>query len=170
VGDVALAHSLALYGAGAGLLLGAAMDPPHNEAYTLNGAIGTVVGLSAGLLLAPRVETTRRRMLWVDAGAAAGALAPWLLYPLVADEDASGDEQAIGLLSGIGLVGGAVLAWYLTRDRPDADAATGSAPRLGALLERSGGGTWMPGVPLLRPVRPRSEGRSLGFDALAGRF
>lgn len=120
VGDVSLVSSMGLYGLTGGLLLGAAMDPVETEAYSINALIGSAAGVAAGLYAAQRIDTTRERMVWIDAGAGAGALAPWLLiYPAV---EGDGGTQTVGFLSLVGMFGGGYLAWRLTRDmQPAAD-------------------------------------------------
>jgi hypothetical protein len=114
-GDVALVGSLGSYGAGLGLLIGGAMDPPQTEAYTLNAALGAALGAGGGVLLGRTAETTRRRMAWIDLGAAAGAALPWvLIYPLAAD-DGRDDEQLVSGIACATLALGAAAAWWLTR-------------------------------------------------------
>ena len=196
VGDVALASSFGLYGMTGGLLLGVAIDPPESEAYSINALIGTSVGLAVGLYAAQKLETTRRRMLWVDLGAAAGAVTPWILvYPLLGNsnsdfEDNSGGKQAVGLLSAIGLAAGGYVAWRLTRKmdgnyreisrarpltrRARTVAATSLPPPPG-LLQRHADGSWQVGALSLRPaanpaLTPARGAHSLAVDLLGGRF
>ena len=181
-GQVAFINSLAAYGAGAGLLFGVAIDPPHGEAYSLNATLGSAAGLVAGAVLAPRLRAiSRKRTLLVDAGAVVGAAAPWvLLYPLIQDGSSNNDEQVSGLLSALTLGGGAVAAWFLTRGvdpavpAPEGEEAAGSAAPP-ALAQRDVGGGWHLGLPLPRPMvnpvlAPAPAGRSMGLDVLAGRF
>jgi hypothetical protein len=179
-GEVAFVNSLSLYGASLGLLLGVTIDPPQSQAYSLQAAIGSLIGLGTGVYLAERAGVSRRRMLWVDLGAAAGAAVPWaLVYPLVSDSDSSKDEQAIGFVSSLTMVGGAVAAWLLTRglDRePEplaAEAGADRTPPPPALLQREQSGRWRVGVPVLRPVEDPAlapPARSLGLDLFSGRF
>ena len=175
-GDVAFINSLGLYGAAGGLLAGVGIQPPHNEAYSINALVGSTLGLTTGFLLRDHVEMSRRRTLWMDLGAAAGAVAPWLLiYPLVNDDGTEDDEQVIGWLSVFTLGGGALAGWYLTRDMdapPEGEEAAEPAPP--AVARRDGDGRWRLGAPLPRPMAlPRlgpAEGRSFGIDLVSGRF
>ena len=178
-GDVAFVNSLGLYGAAAGILAGVGMQPPHNEAYSINALVASTAGLTAGFFLQGRVETSRRRTLLMDAGAAAGALVPWVvLYPFISDGDTENDEQVAGWLSVFTLGGGAVAAWYLTRGMDDdeggSEAAAARHPAPPALARREADGAWRLGAPLLRPmalpaIAPAS-GTALGVDILSGRF
>jgi hypothetical protein len=138
-----------------GVLLGVAMDPTQSEAYSLNALLGTAVGLGAGIYAARRLETTRRRMFWVDMGGAAGSLAPWLLlYPLMgADSDSA--AQVTGVVSNLGLLGGALLAWRLSAGM-DKEARIGRlqiarAPVPG-LFQRTEDGEWSTGMLSVRPL------------------
>lgn len=176
--DVALTNSLALWGVGSGLLLGVAISPPEGEAYSLNAAFGSVAGLTAGLILAPRMELDFRRTLWLNAGAAAGAAVPWILvYPLLADGTTNNDEQIAGGLSAFTLLGGVIGAYFLTdtaKPPRTADQDDGTLPLSPALLSRKSDGSWHLGAPPLRPmVSPRlapAAGTAIGFDVAAGRF
>lgn len=171
-GDIALANSLGLYGAAAGLFFGAALDPPRDEAYSTNVALGSLGGLVAGVYLADRVDVSRARMLRIDLGAAVGAGAAWaLIYPL-ADEDA----QVTGALSLATMAGGAYLAWRMTRgmDARSSETAAAETAHLGppALLSRDGAGAWRVAAPLVRPIGdPALAGTpptGLGIDLAAG--
>ena len=177
VGDVSFTNSLAMYGAAGGLLLGVGISPAEGEAYSLQAVLGSTAGFVAGLWLSDRVDTTRRRMLMVDLGAAAGAAIPWaLLYPLINDSGTNNDEQAVGWISALTLGGGAVAAWFLTRDEPEA-AAPLSEPEESAgpmaVLRRTRRGKWQLAAPVLRPMHnpvlaPSTGGLSLGIDLLGG--
>jgi hypothetical protein len=183
-GDVAVTNSLAAYGAALGLGIAAGMDPPESEAYSLNALFGATAGIAAGVLLSPRLEVSRRRTLFLDIGAAAGAAASWgLLYPLMSDDTTHNDEQVAGWVSTVTLSGGVVLAWYLTRDmdeRAEPLAERSSRRRRGlpaapALARRDSEGEWKLGVPFLRPLHsaalaPPGRHSALGIDLLSGRF
>ena len=174
VGDVAVTNSLMMYGTAGGLLLGVAMDPAESEAYSLNAVFGAVAGLGVGLWASSKIETSSKRMLRVDLGAVAGAAIPWvLLYPLVSDGDSNNDEQAIGFLSTATLAGGAILAYYLTRNMDAKDAAkTASMPAMSGLINRDENGQWGVGAPALRPVTNDGGTTSVGMTVgvLGGRW
>jgi hypothetical protein len=149
-GDVALVDTFAGMGAAGGLTIGMLMQPAQNEAYSLNAVIGTGAGIAVGLIAAPQTNTTPRRMLRVAGLAAAGGAVPFLLYAGIRDSSSSADERVTGLLSSIGLAGGAWLGFYLTRhmdeglDVPDGAAAPKQdAPP--AVVGRSSDGRWQLG-------------------------
>jgi hypothetical protein len=178
-GEVAVVNSLSLYGTAGGLLLGVAMSPPRPEAYSINAVVGSTLGIGTGLWLAPRLEMSRRRTLWIDAGAATGVAASWaLFYPLIADEGTNNDEQVTGFVSTLALFGGAGLAYYLTRDMDEPsvleteDPVAARYPSPPGLIQRSASGSWSLGAPVLRPMaEPGSgEGLSMGLDLAAGRW
>jgi hypothetical protein len=179
-GDVAFTNSLGMYGLAGGLLVGVGIQPPESEAYSINAMVGSVGGITVGLLLSDAVETSRRRTLFVDLYAAAGAVAPWLLlYPLIEDGGTEDDEQAAGWLSALSLGGGAITGWLLTRHMDDRDEPESASARRGpppppALVRRDQDGSWSLGTPLLRPIQdPRLgpvAGFGLGADVLSGRF
>src|SRR5690606_5688342 len=109
------------------------------------------VGLAVGLYAAPRVEVSRKRMLWVDLGAALGAVTPWVLIsPALQDSSATGDEQTAGVLSALGLLAGGYAAWRMTAKLGAGAPATEPAPALSGLLQHGAGGGWALGVPLPR--------------------
>lgn len=177
VGDISFANSLGLYGAAAGLLLGVGISPAEGEAYSLQAVLGSTAGFATGLWLSDRVDTTRRRMLMIDLGAAAGAAVPWiLLYPIVNDSGTNNDEQALGWISTATMGGGAIVAWLLTRDsdggsETDSIEAEPAGPT--ALLRRNRRGRWRLGAPIPRPMEnlalaPPTGGLSLGVDILGG--
>jgi hypothetical protein len=131
-GDVALADTFAAVGTVGGLTLGMLMQPAQREAYSLNAAIGAAAGVITGLVVAPKTNTTPRRMIRVAGLAAAGGAWPFLI--LAADPHSSADQRVTGALSTLGLVGGLWLGFYLTRHvdegldvpdhaKPDADDA-----------------------------------------------
>jgi len=126
-GDVALVDTFGGIGTIGGLTLGMLMQPAQREAYTLNAAIGASAGVITALVVAPNSNTTPRRMLRVAGLAAAGGAWPFLI--LAADPHSSADQRVTGALSTLGLIGGAWLGFYLTRhmdeglDVPDGDKA-----------------------------------------------
>lgn len=175
-GDVSLINSMGMYGTGAGLLLGVAMQPPKGEAYSINGAVGTFAGLGAGMLMARKYDVSRGRMLRIDLGAAAGVAATWaLFYPLVADNSTNNDEQAAGVVS-IGAMGlGAYLAWRWTRGMDDKDEPLANQPVASSVVQRTADGQWLLGAPLPRPMEnpalaPTTGAFTLGVDLASGRF
>ncbi|HTE51717.1 MAG TPA: hypothetical protein VK698_12775 [Kofleriaceae bacterium] len=184
VEDMALTDSLSVIGAGAGLCIAAGMEPPESEAFSLNALFGSAAGLAAGLLLAPRVEVSLRRTVFLDLGAAAGAALVWgLIYPLTADDTTRNDEQLAGWLSTATLAGGFGAAWYFTRgmDRegPSGSLSAGRTrrgpPPPPALARRDADGVWGLGVPFVRPMHSRAlappgGGAALGIDLVSGRF
>jgi hypothetical protein len=114
-------------------------------------------------------------MLRVDLGALAGAVAPWVLvYPLMADSDSRTDEKTAGALSLVGMTGGAVIAWFLTRNMDASDDESADVePPVPALVQRDGRGRWQIGAPVLGPagdpaLSPHTGG--LGVSLLGGRF
>jgi hypothetical protein len=176
-GDIAFVNSLGLYGGAAGLLFGLTLDPPEPEAYSVNAMIASSAGLVAGFLLADRVETSRRRMLKVDVGAAIGAGAPWaLLYPLIEDENSNDDEQLVSLVSILTMGGGAYLAWRFTSDDTDEEGEPEpEAAAVPAVARRDSNGQWSFGMPLPRPMEdprlaPLTGAFNVGVDLLGGRF
>ncbi|MCA9678164.1 MAG: hypothetical protein KC464_24265, partial [Myxococcales bacterium] len=85
-GDVALIDSLAGMGVIGGLSMGALMQPSEGEGYSINAAFGAAGGVVVGLYLGNKHDVSVRRMLRVDLWAGAGAVVPWVLYGLVADD------------------------------------------------------------------------------------
>jgi hypothetical protein len=178
VGDVAVVNSFGLYGMTAALLLGVAMDPKESEGYSINALLGGALGIGAGMYAAGRIDTSRRRMLYVDLGASAGALAPWLLlYPAVSDNDDG--AQITGLVSALGLVIGGYATWRLTR-KMDRSESIGRKRIAGApvpgLIQRDPEGQWGVGMLTLRPMvtspllGPAIGSPGLGVDLVGGRF
>ena len=172
-GEVAVFNSLASYGLIGGLLLGVAMDPPRSEAYALNAFLGSSAGMVASFAFGDRLEMSRRRSLMVDLGAAAGFAAPWVLLLPITDS-----PRAVSLVSVLGLVGGAGLAFYLTEGDGASGETAAREARQPALFSRSSDGRWRLGVPL--PALGRADtslgvatgrsGFSLTADLAAGNF
>jgi len=179
-GDVSLVNSFGAYASVAGLQLGAVMQPPKSEAYSINAMIGAGAGLAIGVYAANRVEVSRARMLRVDLGVLAGAAIPWLGY-LALGDGGSGGQQAAGLIALATMSAGGYLGWRLGRgldDHPTTPAGPSPpADDFGTttgLLLRASSGRWAVGVPLPRPMQspalgPR-VGTAYGVDLLAGRF
>lgn len=175
-GDVAFANSLAGYGLLGGLMLGVTMDPSQSRAYSLNAALGSTAGLVAGILLARKVDVSRRRMAYVDLGVGLGALASWVLvFPPL--EGAENDAEIAGGFSLALMATGGYAAWWLTRKldrRPAAQAARYPAPP--AVVGLDGDGRWQLGTPILRPmVTPGVAAGgppdlALGVDLVSGWF
>jgi hypothetical protein len=162
--DVTVIDSFTAFGMVGSLSLGAVMDPAETEAYSMNAVIGTGAGLVTGLLVAKKHEISSRRMARVDLWAAAGALAPWLIFT-AADGDHDG-AQVAGVFSIAGLVGGAWLGFRVTRDWDGAPAYRDDAPP--AVVRRGSDGAWSVGAPSLRPVNDPSLGPVLGRGAAVG--
>lgn len=178
-GDVALVDTLAGIGAVGGLTLGMLMQPAQNEAYAVNAIIGAAGGVAIGLIAGPQTNTTTGRMLRVAGVAAAGGALPFLLYAGIADGGSSADERIVGLLSTIGLVGGAYLGFRLTSDFeagldvPDRAVTAADAPA--ALIGRNSDGTWAFSGIGFRPLskdlsRGHGRGTGMGLTVLGGRF
>lgn len=174
-GDVALIDTLAGIGAVGGLTLGLAMQPVQTEGYSLNAVFGIAAGVAGGMFFAPTTNTTPRRMARVAGLAAAGAAAPWLVYPLVSSGDTNNDEQAIGLVSTIGLLAGAYLGFRWTAGLDAGKdvhvggrkAEPDDAPL--ALLRRSSDGRYSAGAPSPRTSVQAPQPAYL-LDLVAGRF
>lgn len=154
VGDAAVIDVSAALGTVVGLQLGAAMQPPETEAYTLNASLGAIAGYGVGHWLARRLDVSAGRAAKVGALGAIGAGAPWLLWMAVADDASDDDEQAFAWLSMAGLAGGLYLGTRWTRD--DVGAGPDDAPP--ALVRRSSRGGWTLGGPTLTPTRGRGRG------------
>jgi hypothetical protein len=166
--DVAVIDSLAAMGVVGGLTLGAFMQPAEGEGYSLNAALGALGGVGAGLYLTGRHEVSTRRMVRIDLWAGGGALVPWILYGLAADDTTNNDEQAFGFLSTAGLVVGGLIGRKVSRKLDasparDGDAAAGDAPA--AVVRRGSDGAWTLGAPALRPHNSRALGQPLGRGA-----
>ncbi len=175
-GDAALVASMGLYGTAAGLLIGVGIDPVESEAYSINAMVGAGLGLGVGAYLASQSEVSRRRMMWVDLGAALGAATPWVvLYPLFADSNARSDEQAAGVISTLGLAAGGYLAWRLTAGMEPEQIADDSLAAVPGFVRRGADGRWGLGVGLPRPAQnpvlgPHLGGRALAVDLFGGQF
>ena len=164
-GDIALVDTLAGIGAVGGFTLGMVMQPAQSEAYSLNSVFGVVGGVAAGVLLAPRIDATPRRMSRVAGIAAAGGAVPFLLYAAINDPGTNADERITGVLSTGGLVLGAILGFRLTRGMDEGldtldgkrKAEPDDAPI--ALLGRSSSGRWAMGglglAPLSQKLAPQ---------------
>jgi hypothetical protein len=168
-GDVAVVDTLAGIGAVGGLTLGMLMQPVEDEAYGLNAVLGAAGGVAVGLVAAPTLHLSARRMARIAGLAAAGGAAPFLLYPLIRG-DGSGDERLVGGLASAGLVGGALLGYRLTRGIADEpDDAPGDPPI--ALVGRSSRGAWGAGVVTVQPLgRSLAPQRGWVVPLVGGRF
>ncbi len=167
-GDVALVDTLAGIGTAGGLTLGMLMQPAQGEAYSLNAAIGATAGVIAGYVAAPQTNTTPGRMLRVAGVSAIGGAVPFLLYAAIHDSSTDSDERIVGALSTAGLVGGAWLGFYLTRnyevglDVPDGKPAEkDDAPP--AVVGRSSDGHWGLGGLALSPLSPKLANHQQGM-------
>jgi hypothetical protein len=175
-GDAALVNSLGLYGTAASFFVGVGLAPIEVEGYSLNALLGAGVGLAVGLYAAPRLEVSRKRMLWVDLGAGLGALTPWILiYPAIQESSVTSDEQTAGVLSALGLLAGGYLTWRMTADLDAGKAAAEPVPALSGLLQHGADGTWALGTPLPRlpyntDLGPPSRGWGMALDLVAGQF
>jgi len=170
-GDVALMDSFAMYGVLGGLTLGAAMQPAKTEAYSLNAVIGGVGGWLVGAGLGSRIDASPRRVGRMVLGAVALGGAPWLLYLAIKDDSTNNDEQAIGFVSTVGIVGGAYLGYRLSRrlagEELDAHGhRVSSDPGAIGLVRRSSGGGWTLAPALPRPASV--DGRRAWMLDLAG--
>jgi hypothetical protein len=171
-GDVALIDTLAGMGTVGGLTIGMLMQPAQPEAYSLNAVIGAVGGVVVGVVAAPQTNTTPRRMLRVAGVAAAGGAVPLVI--LAAGPHRSGVQRAAGGLSAAGMIAGAWLGFYLTRnldvglDVPDhVERASDSPP---AVVGRDSDGHWHLGGFALAPLSPElaSHQQGMTFTVLAG--
>lgn len=145
-GDVALVDTFAGMGTLGGLTIGMLMQPAQGEAYSLNAFLGGAAGVITGLVVAPKVNTTPRRMLRVAGLSLAGGAIPFALYAAIRSDSTTADERVTGALATAGLVGGAWLGFYLTRhmdeglDIPDGPVHKDDAPP--AVVTRSSDGHW----------------------------
>ena len=175
-GDVALVDTMAGIGTVGGLTLGMLMQPAQTEAYSLNAMLGAMAGVTVGLIAAPQTNTTPRRMLRVAGLAAAGGVAPFLLYAAINDSSTDSDERLAGALSTLGLVGGAWLGFYLTRNMDvGLDVPDGVTPKSAdappAVVGRASDGTWQLGGLGLMATPPALTNRtSVSLTLLGGRF
>lgn len=175
-GDVALVDTFAGMGTAGGLTLGMLMQPAETEAYSLNAMLGAAAGVAVGLIAAPQTNTTPRRMVRVAGLAAAGGAAPFLLYAAINDSSTDSDERLTGALSTLGLVGGAWLGFYLTRnmdvglDVPDgASPARTDAPP--SVIGRGSDGQWqLGGIGLMTTSAALTNRPGVGLTLLGARF
>ena len=173
-GDVALVDTFAGMGTLGGLTIGMLMQPAQREAYTLNAALGATAGVIVGYVAGPQTNTTERRMLRVAGLSLAGGAVPFLLYAGIHDKHATWDERLTGGLASLGLVGGAWLGFYLTRDmdegldvntfkHKDADDAPA------AVIDRHSSGRWALGGVGVTPLSPQlSQDQGLAVSLLGG--
>ncbi len=172
-GDVALVDTFAGMGAVGGLTIGMLMQPAQTEGYSLNAALGTAAGVVTGLIVAPHANTTPRRMLRVAGLAAAGGAVPFLLYAGINDPSTTADERVTGLLSTAGLVAGAWLGFYLTRNMDKGldvkDTKPSDAPP--AIVGRSSDGRWDLGPFAVSPLSPAlAPQKGLALTVVGGAF
>jgi hypothetical protein len=159
-GDVTLIDTFAGIGTVGGITVGMLMQPAQREAYAVNSILGAAAGLVTGYVVAPMTNTTPRRMARVAGLSLAGGAVPFLLYAAIYDSHATYDERLVGGLSSLGLIGGAWLGFYLTRDldvgldvntrkkKDDDDAPP-------AMLGRNSSGRWALDGVALKPLDPR---------------
>lgn len=176
-GDIALVDTLAGIGVAGGFTIGMLMQPAESEAYSVNAVLGGAAGIVVGLVAAPNTNTTSRRMLRVAGLAAAGGAVPFLLYAGIHNPDSKADERITGLLSSIGLLGGAYLGFRLTRDMDvDLDVRPGEKKKVvedapAAVLGRHSDGRWALGMlgvqPLSKELAPQP---GLALPLLGGAF
>jgi len=158
-GDIALVDTFAGIGAVGGLTIGMLMQPVEGEAYSLNAVLGATGGIITGLIAGPQTNTTPRRMARVAGMAALGGGVPFLLYAGIHDRTSTADERVTGALSSIGLVGGAWLGFYLTRNMDvDKDISPkrpqdNDAPP--SIVGRSSSGKWGLGALTVQPLSPQ---------------
>ena len=174
-GDVALVDTFAGIGTVGGLTVGMLMQPAQAEAYSLNAALGAAAGVVVGLVAAPQTNTTPRRMLRVAGLAAAGGAVPMAI--LLAGPSDSGVQRAAGALSTVGLVAGAWLGFYLTRNmdvgldvKDSAKPGADDAPP--AVVGRDSDGKWHLGGLAIAPLSPQLATNQHGaaLTVLGARF
>lgn len=170
-GDVSMVNSFTAYGMAIGLMIGLAIDPPQDRAYALNALVGGGAGAGFGLWLAPRVETTRSRMLLVDLGALLGGIGGVLIGTAVGGgEDSDDGARVAGGVGAAGIAVGAYLAWRFTRGRDAKPAAQAAAPAPPALLARDAAGKWRVGVPAPQPIAIPGRAPAMGVSVISGTF
>jgi hypothetical protein len=173
-GDVALVDTLAGVGAVGGLTMGMLMQPAEPEAYAVNSIVGAAGGIALGVIAAPNTNTTPRRMLRVAGLAAAGGALPFLIYAASFDPSTDNDEQVVGFLSSVGLVGGAYLGFRLTAGMDAGldvhDRHADDAPA--AALARNSDGSWTIGGLGVQPLSKQlaSGQHGMTFSVLGGTF
>ena len=175
-GDVALMDAFASEGALTALALAVVISPPEIEGYSLNGALGAAGGWIIGALAGPNLDASPGRVVRMELAALGGMAAPWLAYPLIADDATNDDEQTLAFLSIVGIVTGTYLGHRWTRDFAGEDARRERSDAPAALLRRSSRGAWSLGASLPHPGRsslaltPIAPSTSLVLDLAAGRF
>jgi hypothetical protein len=174
-GDVALVDTFAGMGTLGGLTIGMLMQPAQREAYSLNAAVGATAGVIVGYIAAPQTNTTERRMVRVAGLTLAGGAVPFLLYAGIHDKHGTWDERLTGGLSSLGLIGGAWLGFYLTREMDegldvnelDKHKDTDDAPM--AVVSRHSSGRWALGGVGVSPLSPQlSQDHGLAVSVLGG--
>lgn len=158
-GDLALVDTFAGIGVAGGFTVGMLMQPAESEAYSVNAVLGGAAGIVVGLVAAPNTNTTPRRMARVAGLAAAGGAVPFLLYAGIRTSDSKADERITGLLSTIGILGGAYLGFRLTRCMDEGlDVKPGDKPPVedapAAVLGRHSDGRWALGMIGVQPLPP----------------
>ena len=167
-GDVALVDTLAGIGTMGGLTIGMLMQPAESEAYDLNAVLGAAGGIAIGLIAAPGTNTTQRRMLRVATYAAIGGGVPFVLYAAIYDPNSSADERVIGLISTLGLVGGAYLGFRTTAHWDEGlDVLDGARKQAKddappAVVGRASDGSWQLGTPGLVPLSRQLDNHQHG--------
>jgi hypothetical protein len=174
-GDVALVDTLAGIGTAGGLTIGMLMQPAQREAYSLNAALGATAGVIVGYIAAPQTNTTERRMVRVAGLTLAGGAVPFLLYAGIHDKHGTWDERLTGGLSSLGLIGGAWLGFYLTRDMDEGldvnDFAKHKDPddAPAAVIDRHSSGRWALGGVGVTPLSPQlSQDHGMAVSLLGG--
>jgi hypothetical protein len=153
-GQVALANSLAGYGAFVAAVTTVIAQPARDVAYARNVLIGMDAGLGLGVLVGHYRPLSRGRVALLDAGAALGATFGFAGSMLVMGRGL-GDptEDQIRFMAGLSLVGlggGLFTAWHLTADMDRRPAALGLSP-VPALVAHDERG-WGIGAPAPRPI------------------
>lgn len=177
-GAVEVVRSSLLWGTAAGLL-GLATFAPRSSNLSEEAALRTVAvtmdaAFVAGLALAHNVNLSRNRVLIIDAGAIAGAMAG-LGIAWLASSDPGDDARAITAGGLVGLLAGIGVAAYFTSGMDDDDAedkdqtAAAAPPGVFAL---DGRGRWHLGTPGPIPVFDGTGRRLVGatLNALSGSF
>ena len=163
---VAFINSVGAYGGAAGFMLGFVLNPAETEAFSVNGIFGAGGGLVLGYVLRNKLTFSARRLMRINLGVLAGGAVAWaVLYPGIADDTSSGDEQLVGGISLAGMAVGGYVAWRLTRSMDKRSGASAAAATPG-LFSHSAMGGWQLGVPVPRPL-----GRgAIGIDVAGGTF
>ena len=174
-GDVALVDTFAGMGTLGGLTVGMLMQPAQNEAYSLNAALGATAGVIVGYIAAPQTNTTERRMVRVAGLTLAGGAVPFLLYAGIHDKHGTWDERLTGGLSSLGLIGGAWLGFYLTRDMDEGldvnqlDKHKDADDAPAAVIDRHSSGRWALGGVGVTPLSPQlSQDHGVAVSLLGG--